>query len=125
MTTLGKQRFIAKSRSQHEMKLKSSWPHFDLEALLLYGGRETQEDHLARGKVISSLYEFVSTLKKQFYPLGYMQQDMMNLQIFRQGNGQSVQGYTKEFRKKGLVLGIPLYTEETLIKYIGGLHILF
>ena len=32
------------------------------------------------------------------------------------------QDYTQEFRKIALVLGIPLYTQETLLKYIGGLH---
>ena len=32
------------------------------------------------------------------------------------------QDYTQEFRKISLVLGIPLYTQETLLKYIGGLH---
>ena len=40
----------------------------------------------------------------------------------RQGKGQSVQEYTQEFRKRDLVLGIPLYTQETLLKYKGGLH---
>jgi hypothetical protein len=33
-----------------------------------------------------------------------------------------VQEYTQEFRKRALVLGIPLYTQETLLIYIGGLH---
>ena len=40
----------------------------------------------------------------------------------RQGKGQSVQEYIEEFRKRALILGIPLYTLETIIKYIGGLH---
>ena len=40
----------------------------------------------------------------------------------RQGKGQSVQEYTQEFRRrKKLVLSIPLYTQETLLEYIGGL----
>ena len=47
---------------------------------------------------------------------------MMNWQNLRQGKGQSVQDYTQEFKKRALVLGIPLYTQETIIKYIGGLH---
>ena len=51
-----------------------------------------------------------------------MQQAMMDLQNFKQGKGQSVQDYTLEFKKKDLVMGIPLYTQETLLKYIGGLH---
>ena len=37
-----------------------------------------QEDLATKGKIISSWYEFTSTLKKQFYPLGYMQQAMMD-----------------------------------------------
>jgi hypothetical protein len=47
---------------------------------------------------------------------------MMDWQNLRQGKGQSVQEYTQEFRKRALILGIPLYTQETLLKYIGGLH---
>ena len=50
-----------------------------------------------------------------------MQQFMMNWKIFRHGKGQSVQDYTQEIMKRDLVLGIPLYTHETLLKYIGGL----
>ena len=46
----------------------------------------------------------------------------MEWQNLRQGKGQSVQEYTQEFRKRALVLGIPLYTQETLLKYIVGLH---
>ena len=33
-----------------------------------------------------------------------------------------MQGYTQEFRKRGLMLGISLHSVETLLKYIGGLH---
>ena len=47
---------------------------------------------------------------------------MMELKNLRQGKRQSVQDYTQEFRKGALMLGIPLYTQETLLKYIGGLH---
>eukprot|EP00253_Pinus_taeda_P016125 PITA_16125 len=36
--------------------------------------------------------------------------------------GQSVQGYTQEFRKRALILGISLDSPETMLKYIGGLH---
>jgi hypothetical protein len=66
--------------------------------------------------------DFVNALRKQFYPLAYMQHEMMNWQSLRQAKGQSVQDYTQEFRKKALILDIPLYTQETLLKYIGGLH---
>ena len=46
----------------------------------------------------------------------------MDWNNLRQGKGQSVQEYTEEFRKRDLVLGIPLYTQEMLLKYLGGLH---
>ena len=51
-----------------------------------------------------------------------MQHEMMNCQSLRKVKNQSVQEYTQIFRKKALNLGIPLYTQETLLKYIGGLH---
>jgi len=82
----------------------------------------SREDLATKGKIISSWYEFISALKKKFYPLGYMQQAMMDWKNLRQGKGQSVQEYTQEFWKRALVLGIPLYTQENLLKYIGGLH---
>jgi len=40
----------------------------------------------------------------------------------RQGKGQDVQSFTKEFRKKTLNLGIALDTPEVITKYIGSLH---
>eukprot|EP00253_Pinus_taeda_P010879 PITA_10879 len=47
---------------------------------------------------------------------------MMSWQTLLQLKGQSVQGYTQEFRKRSLMLGISLDSPETLLKYIGGLH---
>jgi hypothetical protein len=43
-------------------------------------------------------------------------------QHLKQGKGKNVQVYTQEFKKKALSLGTPLYTRETLINYIGGMH---
>ena len=47
---------------------------------------------------------------------------MMSWKNIRQLKGKSVQGYTQEFRKRALILGISLDSPETLLKYIGGLH---
>ena len=47
---------------------------------------------------------------------------MMDWQNLRQGKGQNVQEYTQEFKKRAQILGIPLYTQETLLNFIGGLH---
>ena len=74
------------------------------------------------GKTIFVWSEFVAAIKKQFYPLSYMQQAMMSWQKLRQLKGKSVQGYTQELRKRALMLGITLDSPETLLKYIGGLH---
>eukprot|EP00253_Pinus_taeda_P034598 PITA_34598 len=47
---------------------------------------------------------------------------MMSWQTLQQLKGQSVQGYTQEFRKRAFILGISLDSPETLLKYISGLH---
>ena len=46
----------------------------------------------------------------------------MDWKIFRQAKGKSVQSYTQEFIRRDLILGIDLSSQETLLKYIGGLH---
>ena len=74
------------------------------------------------GKTIYVWSEFVTAIKKQLYPLAYMQQAMMSWQTLRQLKGKSVQGYTQEFQKRALMLGISLDSPETLLEYIGGLH---
>ena len=74
------------------------------------------------GNTIFVWSEFVSAIKKQFYPLAYMQQAMMSWKTLRQLKGKIVQGYTQEFRKRALILGISLDSPETLLKYTGGLH---
>ena len=40
----------------------------------------------------------------------------MDCQNFRQGKGQSVQSYTQEFRRRALILGVYLESQETLLK---------
>ena len=82
---------------------------------LLLGGRKN-------GKIISVWNEFIEVLRKQFYPLGHVQQLIMSWQKFRQDKGQSIQDYTHEFRKKAIALNVSLDTQETLLKYIGGMH---
>ena len=51
-----------------------------------------------------------------------MQKAIMNWKNFRQLKGQSVQDYTQEFRRRALLLGVDLQAQETLLKYIDGLH---
>ena len=45
----------------------------------------------------------------------------MDWKNFRQAEGQSVQIYTQEFRRRALILGVDLSSKDTLLKYIGGL----
>ena len=46
----------------------------------------------------------------------------MDWKNFRQLNGKSVRDYTHKFRRRALILGLNLYSQETLLNYIGGLH---
>jgi hypothetical protein len=91
-------------------------------ATLIWWEAKTQEDMKKHGKVLSSWNDFIVALKRQFYPLAYMQKAIMDWKNFRQAKEQSVQSYTQEFRRRALILGIDLSSQETLLKYIGGLH---
>lgn len=46
----------------------------------------------------------------------------MDWKYLRQGRGQDVQSFTKEFRKNALNLGIALDSHEVVTKYIGSLR---
>ena len=46
----------------------------------------------------------------------------MDWQYLRQGRGQDVQSFTKEFRKHALNFGISVDSPEVVTKYIGSLH---
>ena len=91
-------------------------------AALVWWEAKTKEEIKKFGKVTLTWPEFLLAIKKQFYPLAHMQKAIMNWQNFRQLKGQSVQDYTQEFRRRALLLGVDLQTQETLLKYIGGLH---
>jgi hypothetical protein len=73
------------------------------------------------GNVFSSWKNFIYALRKQFYPLGYKEKTLIEWQSLKLRKGQTMQEYTDGFRKMALVLDIPLHTQETLMKYIGGL----
>jgi hypothetical protein len=73
------------------------------------------------GNVFPSLQVFVYSLRKQFYPLGYTEKALIECQGLKLRKGQTVQEYTDGFHKMALMLDIPLHTQETLVKYIGGL----
>jgi hypothetical protein len=51
-----------------------------------------------------------------------MQKATMDWKIFRQAKGKNVQIFTQEFRRRDLVLGVDLSSQETLLRYIRALH---
>lgn len=91
-------------------------------ATLIWWEAKTQEEMKKICKVLSSWNNFVVAIRRQFYPLAYMQKAIMDWQNFRQAKGKNVQSYTQEFRKRDFIVGIDLSSQDTLLKYIGGLH---
>jgi hypothetical protein len=53
--------------------------------------------------------------------LGYKEKALIEWQSLKLRKGQLVQEYRDEFHKMALVLDVSLTTQETLMKYIGGL----
>eukprot|EP00253_Pinus_taeda_P010474 PITA_10474 len=91
-------------------------------AALVWWEAKTKEEIKKFGKVTLTWTDFLLAIKKQFYPLSHMQKAIMNWQNFRQLKGHNFQDYTQEFRRRSLLLGVDLQTQDTLLKYIGGLH---
>ena len=65
-----------------------------------------QQDLRKNGKIISVCNEFIEVLRKQFYPLGHIQQLTMSWKMFRQAKGQNIQDYTHEFKKRAIGLNV-------------------
>jgi hypothetical protein len=104
-----------------ETKIQLSFLRLDSEALIWWESK-TQEDMKKHGKILTSWNDFIVAIKRQFYPLAYKQKATMDWKNFRQAKGQNVQRFTQEFRRRDLVLGVDLSSQETLLKYIGALH---
>jgi hypothetical protein len=60
------------------------------DTTLIWWEIKTQDDLSRKGKIISSWSEFIAALKKQFYPLEYIQQAIMDWKTLRQGKGKTV-----------------------------------
>jgi hypothetical protein len=73
------------------------------------------------GNVFPSWKSFISTIRKKLYPLGYKEKYLIEWKALKIRKEQTVQEYTDGFCKMALMLDIPLHTQETLMKYIGGL----
>ena len=64
-------------------------------ATLVWWEAKTQDDIKKHGKISLSWSNFIAAIKRQFYPLAYMKQSIMNWQNFKQLKGESVQDYTQ------------------------------
>jgi hypothetical protein len=111
-------------RVQHidEEEVKEQLDSLWLEGTALVWWESKLQDRSKCGNLLSSWLEFKSAIRKQFYSLGYLHKAMMEWKTLRQSKGQTVQSFTKEFRKKALSLTIPLDSYENLMKYIEALH---
>ena len=89
---------------------------------LVWWEERTQEEIKNYGNISMSWSSFIVSIKRKLYPLAYMQKAIMDWKNFRQLKGKSVQDYTHEFRRRALILGANLYSQETLLKYVGGFH---
>ena len=91
-------------------------------ATLIWWEAETKEEIKKHGNIILSCTNFITAIKQHFYPLAHMQKAIMNWKKFRQLKGKNVQDYTQKFRRRDLLLGVDLQSQDTFLKYIGGLH---
>lgn len=102
-----------------ETKIQLAYLRLESAALIWWEAK-TQKDLKKRGKIITYWNDFVVALIRQFYPLAYMKKSIMYWKKFRKAKGQSVQSYTQEFKRRALILGIDLSSQDTLLKYIRG-----
>jgi hypothetical protein len=56
-------------------------------ATLIWWESKIQEDMKKHGKILTSLNDFIFAIKRQFYPLAYMQKDTMDWQNLRPAKG--------------------------------------
>ena len=89
-------------------------------ATLVWWESKTREEIKKHGKISISWNDFIVAIKIQLYPLAYMQKAIMNWENFRQLECPNVQDYTQEFKKRSLMLGADLQSQDTSLKYIGG-----
>jgi hypothetical protein len=69
-----------------ETKIQLASLRLDSVALIWWESK-TQEDMKKHGKILTSWNDFIFAIKRQFYPLAYMQKATMDWQNFRQAKG--------------------------------------
>ena len=91
-------------------------------ATLVWWEAKTKYEIKAHGEISISWSNFIAAITRNFEPREYMYKSIMNWYNFKELKGQNVQYYTQEFRRISLMLGVDLQSQDTLLKYIGGLH---
>jgi hypothetical protein len=69
--------FIATCNKSTMKQPKSNWHHFVLQAQHSSSGRVSCNMVLSKGNVFPPWKDFVFALRKQFYPLGYKEKDLI------------------------------------------------
>ena len=85
-------------------------------ATLVWWEAKKKEEIKKHGKIILSWLDLITAIKKQFYSLSHMQKSIMNWHNFRKLKGKNVQEYTQEYRRRALLLGVDLQSQDTLLK---------
>ena len=100
-----------KNLQEDDIKIQLSSLRMEGATLVSWEAR-TQYEIKNHGNISMSWSSFIVAIKRKFYPLAYMQKDIMGWHNFRQLKGKSVQDYTHEFRIRALILGINLYSQK-------------
>ena len=115
--------FYLRIQNFHDEETKIQLASLRMEGTtLVWWEVKTKEEIKKYGKIILSWSDLIFAMKQQFFPLAHMQKAIMDWQNFKQLKGQNFQVYTQEFRRRALLIGIDLHSQETLLKYIGGFH---
>jgi len=60
--------------------------------------------------------------KVTFFPIGYVEDQLIQWHYLKKKSGENEQQYTTEFKKMTIMLGISPKNPYVLLKYLGGLH---
>jgi hypothetical protein len=81
-----------------ETKIQLASLRLDSASLILWEAK-TQEDMKKQGQVLSSWNDFIVALKRQFYPLAYMEKDIMDWKILDKLKGKVLKATLKNLEE--------------------------
>ena len=74
-------------------------------AALVWWEAKTKDEIKKHGKITLTWAEFISAIKKKFYPLAHSQKAIMDWKNFRQLKGQNVRLHPRVYEKSTLIRG--------------------